>query len=188
MAAGIVVDEVWRVVRYLPFHASLDLYSRGQYQFTGGIYTGNALANLLLGFPTNALRLTGDTVRDFRTWTSSFYVQHEWSPWRNVSVNAGLRYDYQTPFRESEHRVSNFDPASGQLVISPKSLYDGDWNNIGPRIGVAWQPWGNMVVRGGYGVFFDTLAVGDSLFLLGLNPPFVNFNVKITDRCCRSLI
>lgn len=166
------------VIRYLPFHASLDLYSRGQYQFTGGIFTGNALANLLLGYPTNALRLTGDTVRDFGAWTSSFYVQHEWSPRRNVSVNAGLRYDYQTPFREAKGHVANFDAASGQLVVSPKSLYDGDWNNFGPRIGVAWQPWRNIVARAGYGAFYDTLAVGDSLFLLGLNPPFVNFNVK----------
>ena len=78
-----------RRCRYLPFHASLDLYSRGQYQFTGGIFTGNALANLLLGLPTNALRLTGNTTRDFRTWTSSFYVQHEWQPFRRLSLNAG---------------------------------------------------------------------------------------------------
>jgi len=35
-----------------------------------------------------------------------------------------------------------------------------------------------MVVRAGYGIFYDTLAVGDSLFLLGLNPPFVHFDVK----------
>ena len=95
-------------LRYLPFHASLDLYSRGQYQFTGGIYTGNALANLLLGLPTNALRLTGNTTRDFQTWTSSVYVQHEWQPMRRLSLNAGVRYDYQTPFREAHDLVSNF--------------------------------------------------------------------------------
>ncbi|HSU87789.1 MAG TPA: carboxypeptidase-like regulatory domain-containing protein, partial [Terriglobia bacterium] len=74
------------VIRYFPFHASLDLYSRGQYQFTGGIFSGNALANLLLGFPTNALRLTGNTTRNFRTWTTSFYVQHDWRPLRRLSV------------------------------------------------------------------------------------------------------
>jgi hypothetical protein len=167
-------------VRYLPFHASLDLYSRGQYQFTGGIFTGNALANLLLGLPTNALRLTGNTTRDFRTWTSSFYAQHERQLRPNLSVNVGLRYDYQTPFRDTRQLVSNFDPASGQLVTSPKSLYAADRNNFGPRIGIAWQPFSsrNLVARTGYGIFYDTLAVGDSLFLLGLNPPFVHFDVK----------
>ncbi len=165
-------------LRYLPFHASLDLYSRGQYQFTGGIYTGNALANLLLGLPTNALRLTGNTTRDFRTWTSSFYVQHEWQPFRRLSLNAGVRYDYQTPFREDHDLVSNFNPATGQIIKSPERLYEPDYNNFGPRFGLAWLPLKNVVVRAGYGVFYDTLSVGDSLFLLGLNPPFVHFDVK----------
>src|SRR5207302_6521962 len=85
-------------VRYFPFHASLDLYSRGQYQFTGGIFSGNALANLLLGYPTNALRLTGNTTRNFRTWTTSLYIQHDWRLLPRLSVNLGLRYDYQSPF------------------------------------------------------------------------------------------
>jgi hypothetical protein len=166
------------VVRYLPFHASLDLYSRGQYQFTGGIFAGHALANLLLGLPANALRLTGDTTRNFHTWTTSLYAQRDWQPRPNLSVNAGLRYDQQTPFRESNNRVSNFDMSTGQLITSPKSLYDADYNNFGPRAGIAWQPLANLVARAGYGIFYDTLAVGDSLFLLGLNPPFVHFDVK----------
>src|SRR5215468_5976549 len=166
------------VIRYLPFHATLDLYNRGQYQFTGGIYTENALANLLLGLPTNALRLTGNTDRDFRTWTTSYYAQHVWQPLGNVSVNVGVRYDYQSPFHESHDRVSNFDTSTGQLIVSPKSLYNPDRNNFAPRIGIAWQPMSNLVARAGYGIFYDTLAVGDSLFLLGLNPPFVHFDVK----------
>src|SRR5204863_5329892 len=131
------------VVRYLPFHASLDLYSRGQYQFTGGIFSGNDLANLLLGLPTNALRLTGNTTRNFRTWTTSFYIQHDRRPLKRLSVNLGVRYDYQTPFREAHNLVSNFDAATGELQTSPKSLYAADTNNFGPRIGIAWQPFGN---------------------------------------------
>jgi hypothetical protein len=166
------------VIRYFPFHASMDLYSRGQYQFTGAIFSGNALANLLLGFPTNALRLTGNTVRNFQTWTTSFYVQHDWRLARRFSVNLGMRYDYQTPFREANSLVANFDAATGQFEASPKSLYRANTKNFGPRAGMAWQPFGNVVARAGYGIFYDTLSVGDSLFLLGLNPPFVNFAVK----------
>jgi hypothetical protein len=170
--------KIGSVVRYMPFQASLDLYSRGQFQFSNGIFTGNALANLLLGLPTNALRLTGNTSRSFETWTTSFYIQHEWRPRPNISVNAGVRYDYQTPFREAHNQVSNFDAATGQLIQSPQSLYQADYNNFGPRVAVAWQPASNLVARAGYGIFYDTLAVGDSLFLLGLNPPFVHFDVK----------
>ena len=43
---------------------------------------------------------------------------------------------------------------------------------------MAWRPFGNLVARAGYGIFYDTLFVGDSLFLLGLNPPFVRFDVR----------
>src|SRR5437899_9701930 len=111
------------VIRYLPFHASLDLYSRGQYQFTSGNFSHNPLANLLLGLPTNALRLTGNTTRNFRTWTTSFYVQHNWRPQPRLSVNLGLRYDYQTAFRERDNLVSNFDDATGQFEASPQSRY-----------------------------------------------------------------
>src|SRR5206468_3730696 len=93
-------------------------------------------------------------------------------------VNLGLRYDYQTPFRERDNLVSNFDEAMGQLETSPQSLYGADLNNFGPRAAIAWRPFGNIVARAGYGIFYDTLAVGDSLFLLGLNPPFVHFDVK----------
>jgi hypothetical protein len=89
-----------------------------------------------------------------------------------------LRYDYQAPFHEAENRVANFDVTNGRLLSSPKSLYDADLNNFGPRFALAWQPVGNLVARAGYGIFYDTLGVGDSLFLLGLNPPFVHFDVK----------
>src|SRR5213594_1041608 len=101
--------SIHRRIRYLPFHAALDLYSRGQYQFTSGIFSGNPLANLLLGLPTNALRLTGNTTRNFRTWATSLYLQHNWRPYARLSVNLGLRYDYQTPFRERDNLVLNFD-------------------------------------------------------------------------------
>ncbi|PYS29287.1 MAG: hypothetical protein DMG11_09480 [Acidobacteria bacterium] len=170
--------KVGGVVRYLPLHATLDLYSRGQFQFTGGIFSQNSLANLLLGVPTNALRMQGNTTRNFRTWTTSLYVQHDWRPSPRVSVNAGLRYDYQTPFREANNRVANFNPATGVMETSPKPLYNPDRNNFAPRVGISWLPFGSVVARAGYGIFYDTLAVGDSLFLLGLNPPFVRFDVK----------
>jgi hypothetical protein len=172
------ITKFGAVVRYFPFHASLDLYSRGQFQFTGGIFTGHDFANLLLGLPTNALRMTGNTTRNFRSWSTSFYAQHERQLLPKLSVNAGLRYDYQTPFREADGMVSNFNSQTGEIEASPKSLYRPDRNNFGPRVGISWQPFGNLVTRAGYGIFYDTLAVGDSLFLLGLNPPFVHFDVK----------
>ena len=167
-------------IRYFSFDAFMDLLSRSQFQFTGKSFSNNALANLLLGLPANALRIEGDTGRKFGTWTSGVYVQHDWRVSPTLNLSAGLRWDYQTPFAESGGRVANFT-ASGELQSSPERLYPSDLNNWGPRLGVAWSLLPDIVVRAGYGIFYDNLAVGDSLFLLGLNPPFVRFDVENND-------
>jgi hypothetical protein len=165
-------------VRYFPFHASLDLYSRGQFQFTPGIFTNNAFANLLLGVPTNALRMQGNSARNFRTWTTSAYIQHEWRPVPKLRVDLGARYDYQTPYAERDGLAANFNPATAQMETAKGGLYRADRNNFAPRVGIAWQAPAGIVARAGYGIYYDTLVVGDSLFLLGLNPPNVHFVVQ----------
>lgn len=177
---GSQTTKIGGSLRYFNFDASMDLFRRGQFQFNGGSFSENSLANLLLGLPANAIRMVGNTRRKFRTWTSGVYVQHEWTFSPTLRLSAGLRYDYQTPFSESNDRVANFTSA-GELETSPSRLYESDANNWGPRVGVAWSPMADTVVRAGYGIFYDTLAVGDSLFLLGLNPPFVQFDVENND-------
>ena len=166
--------------RHFDFDAFMDLYSRGQFQFNGASYANNALANLLLGLPANALRLEGDTGRRFHTWMSGIYLQHEWRPRPTLQLTAGLRYDYQTPFEEADGRVANIT-AGGTLEVSPDRLYSPDRNNWGPRLGLAWSPMADTVLRASYAIYYDSLAVGDSLFLLGLNPPFVQFDVENND-------
>lgn len=164
-------------VRHFPFHASLDLYTRGQFQFTNGI-SGHPFANLLLGYPSNALRLEGDTSRSFTTSTFSAFVEHSWQVVPRLSMSAGLRYDYQTPFRERDGRAANFNPETGSLAATAGALYEADRNNFAPRVGLSAQGPLGVVARAGYGLFYDTLAVGDSLFLLGLNPDFVQFIIR----------
>ena len=165
--------------RQFRFEAFMDLLSRGQFQFNDGSYSGNALANLLLGIPATAMRIEGDTARTFTTRTGGMYVQQDWRIRPNLQLGAGLRYDYQTPFSESSGLGASF--LDGSLETSPPRLYLPDRNNWGPRVGVAWSPLSDTVVRAGYGIFFDSLSVGDSLFLLGLNPPFVQFDVENND-------
>ena len=167
-------------LRHFRFDAFIDLFSRGQFQFNADSFSQNSFANLLLGLPANAVRIQGDTSRVFDTWTSGVYMQHIWSPRPGVDINIGLRFDFQAPFRETENRVANFN-ARGLLEVSPGQPYAADANNWSPRIGVAWSPMADSVVRAGYGIFYDNLSVGDSLFLLGLNPPFVRFDVENND-------
>ena len=167
-------------LRHFNFDAFMDLFSRGQFQFNADSFSRNSFANLLLGLPANAVRIQGDTNRQFDTWTSGAYMQHLWSLRPGLDINVGLRYDFQTPFSETENRVASFS-TRGVLEVSPKQLYAVDANNWSPRVGVAWSPMADTVVRAGYGIFYDNLSVGDSLFLLGLNPPFVSFDVENND-------
>jgi hypothetical protein len=166
--------------RHFQFDAFMDLLSRGQFQFNDGSYSGNELANLLLGIPAAAMRIEGDTARKFTTRAGGLYVQHDWRLRPNLELSAGLRYDYQTSFSESSGLAANFRPDL-RLVTSPSRLYSPDRNNGAPRVGAAWSPVPDTVIRAGYGIFFDSLSVGDSLFMLGLNPPFVQFDVESND-------
>ena len=177
---GSGTTQVGGGLRYFNFDAFMDLFSRGQFQINANSYSQNSFANLLLGLPANAVRIEGDTNRQFDTWTSGIYLQHVWSARPGLDINVGLRYDYQTPFSEARGRVANFS-AQGALEVSPKQLYAVDANNWSPRIGLAWSPIADTVVRAGYGIFYDNLSVGDSLFLLGLNPPFASFDVENND-------
>jgi hypothetical protein len=170
---GFGQTKVGGALRYFPFQGSLDLYSRGQFQFTNGL-SGHPFANLLLGYPANALRLDGNTSRNFSSTTSSLFIEHTWQPFRRLSVSTGLRYDYQTAFHEAKGLAANFNSVTGRMDVGG-TLYSADKNNFGPRAGLAFIAAGGVVVRAAYGLFYDTLAVGDSLFLLGLNPPFVQF-------------
>ena len=97
-------------------------------------------------------------------------------------MSAGLRYEVNVPPVDEDDRANIYDPATGSLVPAgsngvPRSGYKTDWNNLAPRVGVAWSPdaEGRTVVRGGYGIYYDqsSLAPGEGLYF---NAPFFDFN------------
>jgi hypothetical protein len=134
----------------------------------GNARTGNGLASMLLGFATQA------SLRDQLPFLSSayylgIYVQDDWKISPNVTLNLGVRWDFETGPIAPDDTFNGFDmarihPAAGVPgVITfagvdgvPRRLINSDWNNVGPRLGFAWRPLGNgkTVVRGGWGVFF----------------------------------
>jgi outer membrane receptor protein involved in Fe transport len=81
----------------------------------------------------------------------SFFVQDEWKPVSDVTVNLGLRYDLM---KTDAPPVRNPDPQLEAAGIDTSRL-DADTNNWGPRLGIAWSPSGSrFVARGGWGVFY----------------------------------
>jgi hypothetical protein len=144
------------------------------YSVTGG-YTGDAIADLLLGLPDSVTLNTVPEVQQLQQAYSAFF-QDDWKVLRTLTLNLGLRYEYTTPFYgNGKNKNVNFDPATGGLVFTSKDdkyLTTPDRNNFGPRLGIAWQlvP-EKLVFRGGYGIFYNTEDIYGSEANLPLNPP-----------------
>src|SRR6266853_1352289 len=94
-----------------------------------------------------------------RNTYNQFFVQDDIQATRKLSINAGLRYQYDTTPTESHGRVANFDFAAGKLQPVGTSLFNAPKANFGPRLGLAYAPFGNSrtVIRAGVGLFFANL-------------------------------
>ncbi len=134
---------------------------------------GYGFASLLIGTPDS-----GSTANAFHTAPEDryvgFYFQDNWKPTRNVTLNLGLRYEWQSPFTERHNRQAHFDynalnPLSssvgtqlpGEEVYSTnanRGLYSTDYTNVAPRFGFTDQFAPRIVARGGFGVFFPPQA------------------------------
>jgi hypothetical protein len=170
----------WYGIRQAAFR---DVQARGFLTFIQQAYTGNALADLLLGLPA----LTGgaqlDNPQNLRTSSFSLFAHDDWRAARRLTLSLGLRYDYMTPPVDKDDRANLYDPSTGSVVPVgsgnvPRGGYEADANNFGPRAGFAWtlddlERW---VVRGGYGVYYNqgALATSEGLYF---NPPYFNLNV-----------
>ena len=153
------------------------LFARGQATFTGA-FTGSPFGDLLLGFPTVTLLGVNDNRQALRTWSAYGFVQDDWRVRQRLTVNAGLRYEFNAPAFDTDDRMRILDLSSlqlrqvGQDGVSRSGLR-ADRNNFAPRLGVSWDITGsgNWMARGGYGIFYDaaTLIENSALYF---NPPY----------------
>jgi hypothetical protein len=94
-----------------------------------------------------------------RNTYNQFFVQDDIQASRKLTINAGLRYQYDTTPGESHGRVANFDFAAGKLEPVGTNLFNAPKTNFAPRFGVAYSPFGSSrtVIRTGFGLFFASL-------------------------------
>jgi hypothetical protein len=150
------------------------------------VFTGNAVADFLLGYVASA-QLTNVYVVDQRHWATSFFVQDDWRATQRLSVNLGLRYDFITPALEAQNRQTNFVPEGpGRLVfaqdgsLEERGLVKPDYNNLAPRVGAVYQLDDQTVLRGGYGIFYNLFDRIGSEDQVALNPPgLINNSIAI---------
>jgi outer membrane receptor protein involved in Fe transport len=160
----------------------------GTYNF-GPIYTTNpaaaagtgiSLADLLLGAPQNGVIAYVTGTRGYRRGEFGLFVQDTWKVSPKLTLNLGLRYEgYPSfPWYEVGDRMAYFRPErNGVFVVgSPevpqRSGTRNDWNNFGPRVGLAYRLASKSVFRAAWGVFYSAEAI-PATSLGGSNPPFI---------------
>ena len=169
-------------IRFSQQNAFRDVESRGRLQFSPFFpFTGNALADMLLGFPLLTSVARVDNPQQIRTESYNFFINDSWRVTPRLTLTAGLRYEYNSPPVDAEDRATVFDLNTRQIVPVgtngvPRSGFDADKNNIAPRVGFAWSFREATVLRGGYGVYYDQspLAPTESLYF---NSPFFDNNI-----------
>ncbi len=157
--------------------------------------TGYDFADFLLGFPQQTTLQSGATSYNFRANAFDFFAQDDWRFRPNLSFNLGLRYEYNGPYTEASNRIANLDVAPGFTAAAPvlpgnagpynggfpASLVRPDRNNFAPRIGIAWKPQKQTVVRTGYGINYNLAQYGVMIQNFAFQPPFAVAETNSTD-------
>jgi carboxypeptidase family protein/TonB-dependent receptor-like protein len=153
---------------------------RGTFTFTGAATAGAAagsgsdVADFLLGIPDTSALAFGNADKYLRQSVYDAYLNDDWRVTPQLTIDAGVRWEYGAPVTELKGRLVNLDVATGFSAVAPvlatdpkgtltgqrypRSLMRPDSNGVEPRIGVSWRPipGSSMVIRAGYGITHDT--------------------------------
>jgi hypothetical protein len=176
-------------IRRYQLNADIASAFNGAYDFSGTV-TGNAFADFMIGRPLYFTQSGGNALMYLRAWSSNFFAEDAISLTRRFKLTLGLRYELPTWPIELNNRISSFRPGE-QSIVFPQApvglVYPNDpgvsrstasnpKHDFAPRIGIAWDPFGNgkTSVRAGYGIFYDAVPWHD-FNQLQIAPPFSFF-------------
>jgi len=148
--------------------------------------SGSSMATLLLGLADSG-NFGANSATSIRNSYTGLFVQDDWKVTPKLTLNLGVRYELEKPYTERYDREAlRFDGSAALPVQVPGLnlrggiLFAGvngnaraissDKNNFGPRFGFAYSPMSKTVVRGGFGVFYATIAANTTSGSLGSSP------------------
>lgn len=162
----------------------LDLTAPQGYMGFSGIFSGSngfGFPDFLLGNVSSTFYNSTLVVHNYLLG-NSFYAQDTWRLNKRLTINYGTRYELFSPWLNRTNSLSNFDTANGGgLTLASggdwyqRSLIHPDKNNFAPRFGFSFQATDRMVIRGGYGVFYQYVNRIGSESQLAQNQPFLKF-------------
>ncbi len=160
-------------VWFQPMQDNEDTASRqlGQASFT-------SLTTFLQGTVSSFQVVPNPTELGWRSFFGAWYAEDVMKLRRNLTLRAGLRYEFTSGWNEAHSRAANYiTNGQGVLQTNPlvgRSVFTS--NNathlLGPRVGLAWDPAGDgkTAIRAGYGVYYS--LIDDLSFLLNSLPPY----------------
>lgn len=183
-------------IRRVQNNFNFDFFNNGSFTFGAGVnaplsngtFTGDALADFVAGYPSNFFQFSTASY-DIRTTSEHFYGQDTIKVLPRLTLNLGVRYEYNSPQYDMHNNIIGFFGAGAQSTVFPNAppgvLYPGDpgtpnraliypdRNNFAPRVGFAWDIFGTgkLVMRGGGGIFYD-IEDGALNLQFGGQPPF----------------
>ncbi|HVB99999.1 MAG TPA: TonB-dependent receptor [Candidatus Dormibacteraeota bacterium] len=158
-------------VRFAAMSDNALSFSRGDINFFGGnAFSGSTgLEDFLAGAPTFALLNVGNDLRRFHETYYALFAQDDWRVTPRVTLNLGVRWEYTTPLSETNNLLGNWNPTQGFFSAGGSqgsTVYNRQKANFAPRLGLAWDIFGNgkTVLRAGGGMYYDSVAASTFAF------------------------
>jgi hypothetical protein len=125
--------------------------AKGQIRFSN-------LTNFFEGNLKQGALFLGDAGVSLYNYGYAAFLQDDWRVTPRLTLNLGVRYELNTVVHEKDGLMGNFDPIRG--MVQTNNPYNGDHNNFSPRIGFAYDIFGNgkTVLRGGAGILYEQLS------------------------------
>lgn len=160
-------------IRRIRNNFNFDFFTNGSFDFANLVspFTGDGFADFVGGFPDQYFQFS-NAIYGIRTYSLNFYGQDSWKVRPRLTLDLGVRYEYNSPQKDPHNNIIGFFPGRQSTVFPdapPGLLYVGDpgtpnsgmtfpdKNNFAPRFGFSWDMLGNakLVMRGGFGIFYD---------------------------------
>lgn len=196
--SAVTVDNLWARARHnigfggafrrQEFNLLSQQDPRGSFTFTGTA-AGSDFAGFLFGVPDTSSIATGNADKYLRASTIEAYVNDDWRMSPGFTLNAGVRWEYWSPITEKYKRLVNLDVAPGFAAVEPvvakdptgplthqrypNALMNPYKGGIQPRVAISWRPLAasSLIVRAGYGVYYNTSVYFPIASLLVQQPP-----------------